>query len=106
MLAIVTNKVLAAYYFSKMDVMALSTFKKLNEAFTTLHTAQHHLLQGGDLPHLTLNKNREGKEGQIAGEDYDWQLQTNDWDEVEWSVRAGQGACLQAGRGGPWAEQT
>ena len=33
MLAIVTNKVLAAYYFSKKDVMAISTFKKLNEAF-------------------------------------------------------------------------
>jgi len=32
MLAIVTNKVLAAYYFSKEDVMAISTFKKLNEA--------------------------------------------------------------------------
>ena len=31
MLAIVTNKVLAAYYFKK-DVMAISTFKKLNEA--------------------------------------------------------------------------
>ena len=35
MLAIVTNKVMAAYYFKK-DVMAISTFKKLNEAFTTL----------------------------------------------------------------------
>ena len=32
MFAIVTNKVLAAYYFSKKDVMAISTFKKLNEA--------------------------------------------------------------------------
>ena len=29
MLANVTNKVLAAYYFSKKDVMAISTFKKL-----------------------------------------------------------------------------
>ena len=87
--------------------MAISSFKKLNKAFTTLHSTistKEEISLTKKEKAITLNKNREGKEGQIAGEDYDWQLQANDWDEVEWSVQAGQGACLQSGRGGPWAE--
>ena len=76
MLAIVTNKVLAAYYFSKKDVMAISTFKKLNEAFTTLHSTKS--------PSLSLAKKEKAK-------NWDWQLQANNWDET----------CLQADRCGP-----
>ena len=87
--------------------MANSSFKKLNKAFTTLHSTistKEEISLTKKEKAITLNKNREGKEGQIAREDYEWQLRVNDWDEVEWSVRAGLGACLQAGRGGPCAE--
>ena len=55
--------------------MAISTFKKLNEAFNTLQ----HLHQGGDLPHQEGKGHHLKQElEQIAGEDHDWQLQAKD----------------------------
>ena len=56
--------------------MAISSFKKLNKAFTTLHSTistKEEISLTKKEKAITLNKNREGKEGQIAREDYEWQ---------------------------------
>ena len=71
MLAIITNKVLAACYFSKKDVMAISTFKKLNEAFTTLHStisSMEEISITKKEKAITLNKNRIYVSEQEVGE--------------------------------------
>mgnify|MGYP005702523893 CR=1 FL=1 len=54
--------------------MAISSFKKLNKAFTTLHSTistKEEISLTKKEKAITLNKNREGKEGQIAREDYE-----------------------------------